>query len=132
QEPVLLGSDEVEGEGDGGEHGADTPRDLRSRAEEQDEAEHAEEDGGSEVGLGQEQEGEEADDEGVGEEADGEGADLLLLPGQRARQVDHDGELGQLRRLEAQAPDADPTPRTTGQMTDTGDEDEDEGDQREQ
>ena len=59
-----------------------------------------------------------SDDDQVGQDAEGELTHALAFPRDRARQIEHDRDLGELRWLQAERPDADPAPRAAARDAD--------------
>ena len=80
----------------------DQMRRARAAAEEHQD-EHQEQDGGgAEVRLAHDEQRAQPDDDQVRQDAEGELRHALAFPRDRARQVEHDGDLGELRRLQTE------------------------------
>src|SRR5471030_959359 len=94
-------------------------REPRARHEEQREGHAAEDDGGAEVGLPEQERAEEAEHHQVRQEADGEDADALLLLRQRPRKPQHQRDLRDFAGLENQWSELHPTPGAAGGVAET-------------
>ncbi len=119
-------------QGDAGAQGQEDVGDPGAPHKEHGEDDGRQGDGGAEIRFFKDQGDEEAGHQHVGQKADGEIFHFFLLPGQGVGQEEDHGQLGELRGLEGQGPQAQPAGGAPDLAADARGKDQDQGEEGDQ